>query len=107
MNTGSNFLENFKRNFGKCVITQFVTPCHRFVSNHCLKKYAIRDSAAMLSTKRSAGIALRGEYETGDKACKQGNPPGVETQDRHHRKSRTRVSLVTIKKLLLCQKLYI
>ena len=45
-------------------------------------------SAAMLATKRLAGVTqqmnLRIALHAGDKACKQGDHSGFETQGRHH-----------------------
>ena len=52
-----------------------------------------KDSATMLTTKRSADVApvvnLRNLLNTGEKTCKQEIHPGFETQGRCHQKSET------------------
>ena len=57
-----------------------------FMSNFCLwicLYVCGKDSAAMLATNRSAGVAsevnLRNPLRAGKKACKQGIHPGFET----------------------------
>ena len=64
--------------------------------------------AAMLATKRSAGIIpevnLRNPLHAGNEACRQGIHRGVETQGRHHQKSKTGVSVVVQKQLQILVK---
>ena len=54
---------------------------------------ALNELATMLATKRAAGVTpelnLRNPLHAGDKSCKQGIHPGIETQGKYHQKSET------------------
>ena len=50
-----------------------------------------KDSAAILTVKRSAGVAPEDQLYTGDKASKLGIHHGLESQGRHHQKFKTGV----------------
>ena len=62
----------------------------------------------MLAVRRSAGVTLevnpRNPLHPGKEEAKQGIHPGFETQDRHHQKSKTGVSLATQKGLISSKK---
>ena len=64
--------------------------------------------AAMLGAQRSAGVPpevnLRNPLHAGDEACKWRIHHGFETQDRHHQKSITRVSVAQQKGLMFSKK---
>ena len=62
----------------------------------------------MLAAKRSAGVApevnLRNLLCAGEEARKRGIHPGFETQERHHQKSKTGVSVAPQKGLMSSKK---
>ena len=67
-------------------------------------KSKVKGSAAMLATKRSAGVTpevnLGKPLNVGNQARKQGIHPGFETQSRHDQKSKTRVLVASQKGLM-------
>ena len=74
------------------------------ISVHMCKYTDQKGTAAMLSTKRSAGVtpevSVRNPLHNGEKACKQGIHPGFETQCRRHQMSKTGVSAAWQKDLV-------
>ena len=58
----------------------------------------------MLATKRSEGVApevnLRNLFYVGDEECKVRDPRWLETQGRHHQKSKTELSVALQKGLM-------
>ena len=68
----------------------------------CSRSWIKNGSAAMLVIKRSAGVALevnlRNALHTGKETSKWRIHPGCETQDRHHQKHLTGVTVIPQKR---------
>ena len=63
----------------------------------------------MMTVKRSAGAApdvnLKNPFHAGSEVCKGGIHPDFETEGRHHKKSKTGVSVVLQKALITLPKI--
>ena len=89
---------------GQCVRLLCGRSPNQMLASYLCHMHVEMWSAAMLATKRSAGVTpevnLRNSLHAGDKACKRGIRPVFETQGRHHQKFKTRVSVAPQKGLM-------